>query len=77
MPGLNNALYLQISAAEIADDYPAPSEYVKLDDETDEVMIWQEDMSYYTNQYHLLKNFSIYNAEVCEFSQTNIFQRES
>ena len=59
--------YLRVSEEEIADDYHAPTAYRKEEEETDELLLFDEDCADLDPEYlprRLLTDFSIYNAEV-------------
>ena len=61
--------YIRISPEEIADDYPFPVSYEKEEEETDEMLLFDEDMMDADPEYlprRLLHDFAIYNAEVRE-----------
>ncbi|PSC75867.1 DNA (cytosine-5)-methyltransferase 1-like [Micractinium conductrix] len=58
--------YMRVSEAEIADDYPAPQAYRKEEEETDELLLFDEECMDLDPEYlprRLLTDFSIYNAE--------------
>ena len=59
--------YIRISPEEIADDYPFPVSYEKEEEETDEMLLFDEEMMDADPEYlprRLLHDFAIYNAEV-------------
>ena len=61
--------YIRISEAEIADDYPLPAQYDKVEEEVDELVLADEDVLLggvdpESLPRRLLSDFDIYNAEV-------------
>lgn len=65
--GSATAAYIKISEEEIADDYPMPAQYVKEEEETDELVMWDEELADYALEdlpKSILTDFSLYNAEV-------------
>lgn len=58
--------YIKISEEEIADDYPEPTQYDKVEEETDELLLAEEDLWDADPEdlpRRLLSDFSVYNAE--------------
>eukprot|EP00884_Botryococcus_braunii_P022842 jgi/Botrbrau1/9241/Bobra.180_1s0003.1 len=64
--GAKGQPYIKISESEIADDYPMPAQYVKEEEEADELMLMDEDLFDAPPEdlpRCTLTDFSIYNAE--------------
>ena len=62
----NSQVYIKVSEAEIADDYPPPSPYVKEEEETDELILAEEEMMNADPEFlprRLLTDFAIYNTD--------------
>jgi hypothetical protein len=60
------AAYLRVDEAEIADDYPPPTPYAKEEEETDELLLFDEEMAEADPEAlprRLLTDFSLYNAD--------------
>ncbi|CAL5224063.1 g6688 [Coccomyxa viridis] len=60
------AAYIKISESEIANDYPEPAQYEKEEEETDELLLMDEEMLDAPPEdlpRRLLTNFAVYNAE--------------
>eukprot|EP00955_Chlamydomonas_euryale_P098086 365123-Chlamydomonas_euryale.AAC.26 len=58
--------YIRINLEEIADDYPLPTQYEKTEEETDEMLLFDEEMMDCDPEdlpRRLLHNFAIYNSE--------------
>ena len=65
-PKGQSAEYIKVSEAEIADDYPAPTPYNKEEEETDELLLYDEELAECDPEClprRLLTDFSIYNAD--------------
>jgi DNA (cytosine-5)-methyltransferase 1 len=65
-PPKSSQAYIKVSEGEIADDYPPPIPYNKEEEETDELLLAEEDMLDVDPEYlprRVLTDFSIYNAE--------------
>jgi DNA (cytosine-5)-methyltransferase 1 len=65
-PKGQSAEYIKVSEAEIADDYPAPTPYNKEEEETDELLLYDEELAEYDPEClprRLLTDFSIYNSD--------------
>ncbi|BDA51554.1 DNA (cytosine-5)-methyltransferase 1B [Coccomyxa sp. Obi] len=59
-------VYIKINESEIADDYPEPAQYEKEEEETDELLLLDEEMLDADPEdlpRRLLTNFAVYNAE--------------
>lgn len=66
-PKPSASAYIRISPEEIADDYPVPAPYDKEEEETDEMLLFDEEMMDADPEdlpRRLLHDFAIYNAEV-------------
>ncbi|DBA84315.1 TPA: hypothetical protein ACH3X2_006369 [Trebouxia sp. C0005] len=64
--GGKQQVYIKISEAEIADDYPEPKQYDKVDDEMDELVLMDEDamdLSPEDLPRRVLSDFAVYNSE--------------
>lgn len=64
--GSKGTPYIKISEAEIADDYPEPTPYEKVEEETDELLLADEDLFDVDPESlprRLLSDFSVYNSE--------------
>ncbi|KAK9918243.1 hypothetical protein WJX75_002529 [Coccomyxa subellipsoidea] len=64
--GRGGGVYIKINESEIADDYPEPAQYEKEEEETDELLLLDEetlDADPEDLPRRLLTNFAIYNAE--------------
>eukprot|EP00963_Diacronema_lutheri_P012368 scaffold1724_cov341-Pavlova_lutheri.AAC.44 len=58
--------YIKIDESEIADDYPAPQQYIKEQEEMDELLFFDEEMMDIDPEYlpkRVLSDFSVYNCE--------------
>ena len=65
-PPKNSQAYIKVSEAEIADDYPAPTPYNKEEEETDELLLFDEEYAEVDPEHlprRLLTDFSIYNSD--------------
>lgn len=65
-PPKNSQAYIKVSEAEIADDYPAPAAYNKEEEETDELLLFDEELAEVDPEHlprRLLADFSIYNGD--------------
>ena len=65
-PKASASAYIRISPEEIADDYPVPAPYEKEEEETDEMLLFDEDMMDADPEdlpRRLLHDFAVYNAE--------------
>ncbi|KAL3133376.1 hypothetical protein ABBQ38_007247 [Trebouxia sp. C0009 RCD-2024] len=59
-------VYIKISEAEIADDYPEPTQYEKVDDEMDELVLMDDEMMDLSPEdlpRRVLSDFAVYNSE--------------
>ncbi|DBB09374.1 TPA: hypothetical protein ACH3X3_007949 [Trebouxia sp. C0006] len=64
--GGKQQVYIKISEAEIADDYPEPKQYDKVDDEMDELVLMDEDAMDLPPEdlpRRVLSDFAVYNSE--------------
>ena len=58
--------YIKIDESEIADDYPAPQQYIKEQEEMDELLFFDDEMMDIDPEYlpkRVLSDFSVYNCE--------------
>lgn len=65
-PKNKGTAYIKVSEEEIADDYPFPQAYKKEEEETDELLLADEEMADVDPEYlprRLLTDFAVYNAE--------------